>query len=147
MSDKDLSLFHMKQIESELDNLFSEFIDLEDLKKKKKNQQQEAFKSRALAAYSLCILADVSPKVAADAVVDGFDDNGIDAFLFSKAQNTLYLVQAKYMRNGSGSPKANDMKSFKDGVFSFMPSLRCVIPIRVTSHSTKSRKFVSFKHF
>ena len=120
MSDKNLALFHMGQIGLELENLFLNLIDLEDLKKKKKNQKQEAFRSRALAAYALFILADVSPKTAAEAVVDGYNDNGIDAFLFNKAQNTLYLVQAKYIRSGSGSPKSNDMKSFKDGILDFL---------------------------
>lgn len=116
----ELSSFHIKQVESELNRLFTDLIDMSDYAEKKTNEKQLAFKSRALAAYSLHILADVVPNQAAQAVVDGYDDNGIDALLFQKRQNTLWLVQSKWIQQGNSTPKAADMRSFKDGIFDLL---------------------------
>lgn len=115
-----LSSFHIKQVESELDRLFTELIDMSDYAEKKTNEKQIAFRSRALAAYSLHVLADASPSQAAQAIVDGYDDNGIDALLFQKRQNTLWFVQSKWIQNGNSTPKAAEMRSFKDGIFDLL---------------------------
>ena len=115
-----LSTFQIKQIDSEITNLFEDRIDMSDYEKKKLNEKQLAFKSRALAAYSLHILAGVSSQQAADSIVDGFDDNGIDALLFQKSQNTLWLVQSKWIQTGKKSPPAAELRSFKDGVFDLL---------------------------
>ncbi|NEQ84272.1 MAG: hypothetical protein F6K26_30100 [Moorea sp. SIO2I5] len=118
-----LSIFHIKQVEAELKRLFGEpeeIIDMSDYETKKANEKQLAFKSRALAAYSLHILADASPSQAAQAVVDGYDDNGIDALLFQEQQKTLWLVQSKWIQNGKSTPKAAEMRTFKDGIFDLL---------------------------
>ncbi len=120
MNNGRLSTFQIKQIDSELVNLLDDKIDMSDYGKKKLNEKQLAFKSRALAAYSLHILAGVSSHQAADSVVDGFDDNGIDALLFQKSQNTLWLVQSKWIQTGKKSPQAAELRSFKDGIFDLL---------------------------
>ena len=51
--------------------------------------------SRALSAFALCKLCDISPKKAAQAVVDDFDDYGVDAIYFDQDSDTLFLVQSK----------------------------------------------------
>ncbi|AOW98988.1 hypothetical protein BJP34_05595 [Moorena producens PAL-8-15-08-1] len=117
------STFHINQLEADLKRLFGEpevIIDMSDYETKKENEKQLAFKSRALAAYSLHILADARPSQAAQAVVDGYDDNGIDALLFQKKQNTLWLVQSKWIQNGKNTPKAAEMRTFKDGIFDLL---------------------------
>jgi AIPR protein len=116
----ELSSFHIKQVESELERLFTDLIDMSDYAERKTNEKQSAFKSRALAAYSLHILAEVSPSQAAQAIVDGYDDNGLDGLLFQKRQNTLWLVQSKWIHNGQSTPKATEMRSFKDGIFDLL---------------------------
>ena len=115
MSDK-TTAFRIKQLEAELRQIFVELIDMSDCESKKKNDSDNTFISRALAAYSLHILADVSPKQAAEAIVDGFDDNGIDALLFNRQQNTLWLVQSKWASNSTKTPKANEIRSFVGGI-------------------------------
>jgi hypothetical protein len=62
-----------------------------------KDQQQDAVKnlSRALAAFALSALCDVAPKEAAEAVVDDYDDFGIDAIYYHAPSETLYVVQGK----------------------------------------------------
>lgn len=115
-----LSTFRIKQIDSELTNLFEDKIDMSDYGTKKQNEKQIAFKSRALAAYSLYIMADISSDQAAESIVDGFDDNGIDALFFQKNQNTLWLVQSKWIQSGQKSPPAAEIRTFKDGIFDLL---------------------------
>ncbi|MHC0068136.1 AIPR family protein [Nostoc sp. UIC 10890] len=119
MSDK-TTAFHIKQVEGEINGIFAELIDMSDCDGKKKNDKDNVLNSRALAAYSLHILAGVSPRQAAEAIVDGGEDNGIDGFLFNEKQKTLWLVQSKWIQNGQNSPKQNEMKTFKDGIFDFL---------------------------
>ena len=120
--------FNIKQLETEIDQLFSNLIDMSDFDGKKANQKKDAFNSRALAAYSLYTLADISSEEAAQSIVDGYDDNGIDALFFQSKQNILWLVQAKWRRDGQKPPEAKDLRSFKDGVFDLldytMPKIR-----------------------
>ncbi len=68
--------------------------------------------SRSLAAFAIEKLADVAPAQAANAVVDGGNDNGIDAVYFDRAQNRLWVVQSK----AGGPPSAADNKKFCDGI-------------------------------
>lgn len=112
--------FQVKQVEAEINRLFTDLIDMTDYEGKKANQKKDALNSRALAAYSLYTLAEVSPNKAAEAIVDGYDDNGIDALLFNKKQNTLWLVQAKWIKDGQSPPKAAELRSFKDGIFDLL---------------------------
>jgi hypothetical protein len=86
--------FLVNQVEGEIKRLFdSDIIDMSDYDGKKGNQKKDAFNSRAIAAYSVHILAEVGVATAAASIVDGYDDNGIDALLFHEQQNTLWLVK------------------------------------------------------
>lgn len=114
------STFQVKQVEAEINRLFTDLIDMSDYEGKKANQKKDALNSRALAAYSLHTLAEVSPSKATEAIVDGYDDNGIDALLFSKKQNTLWLVQAKWIKDGQSPPKATELRSFTAGIFDLL---------------------------
>ena len=62
-----------------------------------KPQDQQASKnlSRALSAFVLSKLCGISPDIAGQAVIDDFDDYGIDAIYFDQGDNTLFLVQSK----------------------------------------------------
>lgn len=68
--------------------------------------------SRALAAFAIEGLADVVPAQAANAVVDAFTDNGIDAIFFDRPQNRLWIVQSK----AGDAPDMGDIKKFCDGI-------------------------------
>lgn len=108
--------FNIKQLEAEINQLFYNSIDMTDYDGKKGQQLKDAFNSRALAAYSIYSLADISSEEAAQSIVDGYDDNGIDAVFFHKKQNTLWLVQAKWRKDGQKPPEAKELRSFKDGI-------------------------------
>lgn len=58
-------------------------------------QRKDRF-SRSLAAFAIQKLSGCSETLAAEAVVDCGDDNGIDAIYYDPNQNTLWLAQSKY---------------------------------------------------
>jgi hypothetical protein len=119
MADRTIA-FHIDQVESEIKEIFIDLIDMSDYENKKQNDKKNAFNSRALAAYSLHILADVSANIAAESIVDGVDDNGIDGFLFNPKQKTLWIVQAKWTQNGQSCPSKGDLLKFKEGIFDLL---------------------------
>ncbi len=62
-----------------------------------KNVQEDEAEnlSRALAAFAVSALCEVAPKEGAEAVVDDYDDFGLDAIYYHAPSETLYLVQGK----------------------------------------------------
>lgn len=67
--------------------------------------------SRSLAAYTLVSLAEIDDQAAAAAITDGKDDGGIDAMYFSRDQQRLYLVQAKFKRGGAAPAQDENLKT------------------------------------
>ncbi len=59
------------------------------------DQQDKKNLSRAFSAFALHKLCEISPTDAAAAVVDDFDDFGIDAVYYQGSSETLFLVQGK----------------------------------------------------
>jgi hypothetical protein len=90
--------------------------DMTDYEGKQQAQVDDAFHTRAQAAYSLVVLAKLEPKDAAAAVTDAYDDNGIDAVYFDQDEKTLYLVQSKWHKNGQGSIDLAEVMKFVQGV-------------------------------
>jgi hypothetical protein len=68
--------------------------------------------SRSLAAFGVEKLGETSPAQAVNAIMDGGNDNGIDALFFDRLKNRLWLVQSK----AGGPPDSGDNKKFRDGV-------------------------------
>lgn len=68
--------------------------------------------SRSLAAFAIANLADLTPSQAAHSIINGGDDNGIDAVYFDRVNNRLWLVQAK----AGKAPNMGDNKKFCDGI-------------------------------
>lgn len=111
-----MSPIHLRHVRNSVERIFKNKIDVSDLSTRPDDQRQAAFLSRALAAYALHHLAEAPPETAAAAVVDGFDDNGIDAVLYDEPGSTLWLVQSKWIGAGSGSPELGDIKKFTGGI-------------------------------
>lgn len=81
------------------------------------SEQREAnFLSRALAAYAVHKLARCALDEAANAVVDGGGDGGIDAVYYSAATSILWVIQSKYISGGQGEPALGDVTKFKAGL-------------------------------
>ena len=95
---------------------FKDKIDISDMIGKPQLDIDKIILSRGFAAYSLHILSSVDIDVATKAIVDGFDDNGIDAILFDRSQKILWLVQSKWLENGVGEPENGDIVKFTNGI-------------------------------
>lgn len=78
------------------------------------DQQQTKQLSRAFSAFALHKLLDITPQAAAAAVVDDFNDKGVDAIYYHAATETLYLVQAKLKE--SEQFKQEDAQAFCSGI-------------------------------
>lgn len=68
--------------------------------------------SRSLAAFAIANLANITPAQAAHSIINGENDNGIDAVYFDRIQNLLWLVQAK----AGKAPDMKENKAFRDGI-------------------------------
>ena len=58
-------------------------------------QQPDKQTNRALSAFALDSQLDISAQTASKAVIDDFDDQGIDAIYYEAKTETLHLVQSK----------------------------------------------------
>jgi hypothetical protein len=111
-----MSIVHIRHITKSFDKEFLPLVDMADYQDKPQAQVDDAFHSRAQAAYSLVVIAKVEPKIAAASVTDSYNDNGIDALYHDQDEKTLYLVQSKWHGNGQGSIEAADVMKFVQGV-------------------------------
>ena len=109
-----MSRLHVNHLKAKLTELYSDKIDIADARSDE--EKENFFLTRAYAAYTLQILAQLDALSASSAIVDGFDDNGIDAIYFDKRNKELWLVQSKWIKNGGGEPDTGETSRFKNGV-------------------------------
>ena len=79
---------------------FQDHIDMTDWQGRPDDQVESAFLSRALAALCIKSYAAVDHQRASEAIVDGWDDCGIDALHFDPLTDTLFMVQSKWTSSG-----------------------------------------------
>lgn len=79
-----------------------------------RHSSKEKQLSRAFSAFVLHKLCGLAPNIAAAAVVDDFDDKGLDAVHYHEKNETLYLVQVKLKE--SEQFKQVDAHAFCEGV-------------------------------
>ena len=110
-----MSKLHVDRIRITLQRLFEDLIDLNDLEGKTDKEKNDAFLSRSLAAYVLTQTAKIDNRSAAESVVDGYGDNGIDAIYFDKDELSVYVVQSKWKYSGKGCPDLGSTRNFVAG--------------------------------
>lgn len=71
-----MSIVQIRHVQAKLKDLYSTKIDTSD---SIVSNKEDVFYSRAYAAYTLQILASASVDDASKSIVDGLNDNGIDA--------------------------------------------------------------------
>lgn len=69
-----------------------------------------------MAAYAIYISTNCSVEDAASSVVDGSDDNGIDAIYYSQLSHQMILVQSKFSKDGNGEPSSGDVAKYINGI-------------------------------
>ena len=110
-----MSIIHVNSIKSHITRLFEGKIDLKGVSPSGPDRENH-FLTRALAAYSIHFLSGCEPDSAAQAITDGGNDNGIDAIYYHEPERRLYLVQSKWIHDGSGEPQNGDIKKFIAGI-------------------------------
>lgn len=111
-----MSELQVRHVSTILKQKYSDKIDVSDCLSSNKENLNDLLLTRAYAAYSLQIIADVSEDVAANSITDGVNDNGIDAILFDKTTKILWLVQSKWKKKGIGEPESGETLKFCSGI-------------------------------
>src|SRR5882724_1682757 len=111
-----MSIIHVNQIKNHVSRLFDGRIDMQDAGKPGTDDYDNQFLTRSLAAYAIHYLSGADPLNVAKSITDGGDDNGIDAIFYHEPERRLYIVQSKWIHDGSGEPSNGDMKKFIGGV-------------------------------
>ncbi|MFC8899290.1 AIPR family protein [Streptomyces cinereoruber] len=106
-----MRVLHVRHIQDSLSDDYDGLINLSDYDGKPENQRRPAFLSRALAARAVQRFTGFSLEEAAKTVVDGFQDNGIDALAIDEENRRIVLVQSKWDGSGkSGLSQADALK-------------------------------------
>lgn len=112
-----MSVLLVRHIEGELRRSFEGLIDLTDVAENAPKEQRDAqFLSRALAAYVAQHMSKCSAEEAAGFVIDGRDDNGIDAIAIDDDKPHLWLIQAKWVKAGDGAIDKETTLKLKEGL-------------------------------
>lgn len=110
-----MSILHVSQIMGVLERMFRGHIDLSDVKDGTDSVRKNRFLTRSFSAFALHQVADVEPSVAAKAVTDGPDDNGLDAVYHDPNSHVLYIVQSKWREQGAGSLSVDEVNKVLNG--------------------------------
>jgi hypothetical protein len=108
-----VSSLHVRQVAAAVEREFGPHLDLSDVVAANRS---DCLLSRGLAALAVRIVTGRDAESAATTVVDGFDDNGIDAICVEESQPRIVLVQAKWRRNGKGNIDLGDTLKFIEGL-------------------------------
>lgn len=112
-----MSILHVRHLQTKLEELYNNnIIDMTDVTIKNQDEIKQHFLSRAFAAYSLKVLATADTGITATSIVDGYEDNGIDAIYYDETKKILWLVQSKWIKNGSGEPSPKETQAFCNGI-------------------------------
>jgi hypothetical protein len=110
-----MSVIHITQISTKITELFKEHLDLSDIGENDENKDDKII-TRCLAAYAVYNTIECSPQDAAQSVVDGGDDNGIDAIFYLPISGRMVIIQSKYSKKGTGEPDSAGVSKFCTGV-------------------------------
>jgi hypothetical protein len=110
-----MSVIHINQISTKITELFRVHLDLSDIGETDESKEDKII-TRCLAAYAVYNTVECSPQEAAQSVVDGGDDNGIDAIFYIPISGRMVIVQSKWSKNGSGEPESAGVSKFCTGV-------------------------------
>ncbi len=104
----------MIRVQSKLDELFANKIDLTDTTNDE--ERQNKYYTRAIAALAIVMRCGIDYDSAAKTVTDGYHDMGIDAVYNDASQKKLILVQSKWRKDGNGSVSQEEANTFIAGI-------------------------------
>lgn len=111
-----MSKLHVNHIKVRLKEIYSDLIDLDDVKHKGKEEIENHFLTRAYTAYTLQVLSGLAPEICSTNIVDGYKDNGIDLIHYDSQSKNLWIIQSKFIKNGNGEPESGEILKFTKGI-------------------------------
>ncbi|MEU9000875.1 AIPR family protein [Streptomyces sp. NPDC048551] len=112
----------VRQVEKALRSVYVDagLLHIDDLDGKSPQERDPRLLSRALTAQAVRMVTGFSPQEAADTVIDGIADQGIDAIAVVDGPDPhIYLVQAKWSQYGKA-------KSEREAVLELLMGLRLI---------------------
>ncbi|MFF4641395.1 AIPR family protein [Streptomyces sp. NPDC001389] len=112
----------VRQVEQALRSVYVDggLLHVGDLEDKSPHEREPRLLSRALTAQAVRMVTGFSPQEAADTVIDGIADQGIDAIAVVDGPDPhIYLVQAKWSHYGKA-------KSEREAVLELLAGLRLI---------------------
>lgn len=106
----------LRQVKNQLERTLINEIDVSDMNNRSENDLRKIKLSRSYAVYSLMSLSSAEVNAAMQAVVDGYQDNGIDAIYYDEYEHTFWIVQSKWIEKGKGEPSTGDTNKFIRGI-------------------------------
>ncbi|RYG39662.1 hypothetical protein EON81_00230 [bacterium] len=110
-----MSAVTISQIARKVKELYATHVPSEDLNEKDPEYDIKVT-TRCLAAFAVQNVCECTEAEAGGSVIDGGDDNGIDAVYYSEHQNKLVVVQAKWIKSGISEPESGEVNKFCTGV-------------------------------
>lgn len=110
-----MSILHVTQISKKITELFESHLDLTDIGGSDAQRDIKVL-TRCLAAYAVSFSTGCSDSEAASSVVDGGDDNGIDAIYYSRSLKQMTIVQSKWKQSGTGEPESGEIAKYCQGI-------------------------------
>jgi AIPR protein len=113
-----LNPVQVRHVRDALERDYAALIDISDLEGKSESERVQAFRTRALTALAIQIETDLPKEAAALTVIDGRDDQGIDAVAVSAADKAprLWVVQTKWHERGTAGLKQDETLKFLRGL-------------------------------
>jgi hypothetical protein len=113
-----MSKAHARYVRKAIESRFSDLIDLSDQTNPSTDERHQAFLSRGLAALARQLMSPCTDVAAAQSVVDGREDWGIDAVVVDppSPQSHIWLIQAKWSDNLRGKFGMDEVNRMIDGL-------------------------------
>ncbi|MCD9587784.1 AIPR family protein [Streptomyces sp. 8ZJF_21] len=105
-----------RQIRAALVREFVGLLDMDDVTTGSPAQRERVFLPRALAAKAVQLVADCTAAEAAAAVIDGVEDQGVDAVFVSPSTAEIWLIQAKWSEQGTARLNSVAVQQLLHGV-------------------------------
>lgn len=110
-----MSVLHIKQIANKLRMRYEKYLEISEIKGKKEDVEN-IIQTRCLAAFAVSNSIGCSDEEAVKSIVDGPDDNGIDAVFYSAREKKMVIVQSKWSNKGTGEPEKKDVSTVCTGI-------------------------------
>lgn len=115
-----MGILHISRLKTLLENQVFSHIDEKSIKNQKPKISSEELEnvklSQAMLLFALKNITNLDYKDLKYCIVDNFKDNGIDAVLYSKPTNSLYICQSKFSKKGNSNVDKGEVLKFLEGI-------------------------------